>query len=236
MQYGGQVSPNMPDPTHVWRARAAALGIQVAGFTKQARLEDWGVTAAVVSEETVNGKTVARKAIFSRSYTMYRNPETPTHRSNQLRLDPVTERALEELTPANLPQWVYRARERMRYPSIWEAVQTHWFADEEGLSAPWHSPGELLRQHVEYVLRNRHRESVGLTTADDDVERELVSRSSIQPTMVWLDGELIHGWSIDTERAVVGVAVRLSGRRVLTAVVTRKYLRYAQPEFVSDAG
>lgn len=60
----------------------------------------------------------------SMSATLWRNPVNKSDPVNLADLDEATRRALDEVPPWPRPAWLVESVERMRYPMLWEAVQT----------------------------------------------------------------------------------------------------------------
>jgi hypothetical protein len=116
----------------------------------------------------------------------------------------------------------------MRYPLLWEAVQTHWCVD--GVDRP--TPSEALVQHAQYVLVNEYRDEHART--EDDRWPVLVDERSIQsghPVLV--DGVERPGLLLDTDPFVLGIATELDDGRLLTAVLPRDDLHLLTVAFDS---
>ncbi|GAB3598502.1 hypothetical protein GCM10027408_14710 [Microbacterium tumbae] len=62
----------------------------------------------------------------SMSATLWRNPVDKSDPVNLADLDPDTRRSIGEVLPWPRPAWLVESIERMRYPTLWEAVQTTW--------------------------------------------------------------------------------------------------------------
>lgn len=230
MQFGGRVSADAPDPMDGLRDRAATLGVPVAGFVAQRHLADWGVSAGGTGEQRFGGRMVTTSASFSRGYTFWADPDDRSAPANLADLAPATQEALDAEPPRDLPVWMHRHRERMRYPSLFEAVQTHWFTPEADHSS---DPAEVLRHHVDYVLHNRFGHAYGV----DPLERgwrELVSLAAVQPSTMLVDREQRAGVMIDTDAFVLGIGAALGNGLVVTAVIERSLLDRVVLAFDSD--
>ncbi|WIB65061.1 hypothetical protein [Curtobacterium sp. MCBD17_040] len=238
MHIGGRVPTDQPDLKLAMRAEADALGIAVAGFVPQRHLEDLGVAGISSHGQGSGADAVTISAAVARMYTVWKNPDDRSDPVNLADLTSEMEDALARPVPRDLPPWLLERRERMRHPSLWEAVQTHWFAP--GSAAPGddeRDPPELLRAHVDHILHNRFRDEYGL--GDPTMEpgwTELVSIRAVQPRAVVVDGTARDGFTIDTDAFVLGLAVPLDDGRVITSVVERDLLPWVTTEFVSDAG
>lgn len=113
------------------------------------------------------------------------------------------------------------------YPTLWEAVQTHWWRSVQDRR----SAAELLIGHAEYILTNRFRDELGLTWPE--WVRSIPS-AAVQPSTVVVDGAGRAGMLLDTDPFVLGVATELDDGRILTAVVPRAELPFVTLEFRSD--
>ena len=126
MRFAGFTPVDAPDPGDELRERVQGLGFGVAGFVGQPHLEDWG--ALGLSEQRLGAGNDAQleQATVSRSYTLWRNPQDPHDPLNLSELGETTRRSLDEVPARPRPAWLLQRIERMRYPMLWEAVQTHW--------------------------------------------------------------------------------------------------------------
>jgi hypothetical protein len=231
MHFAGAVSSDQPDPMEEWRKQARALGIPVAGLAPHRHLEDWGISGVTMnaSDDSRIDEPVVQSATLSRSYTVLRNPDSRDDPVNLADMEESLTAAVDRRTPDDRPAWMVRLLERMRYPMLWEAVQTHWSPTPE----EW-DINELLTAHVDFVLHNRFRAENGL--GDPTAERwvSLVKRDAARPSEVIVDGAVANGVIIDTDPFVFGIAAPLDDKRVFTAVVTRAFLDLVPLEFVSD--
>lgn len=225
MEFAGYLAEDAPDPRDAQRARMARLGVAAAGLVPQRHLEDLGVEAitSVGRQERVD------EVSLSRSYTLWRNPDDREDPVNLRELDEATGRALEERPPLAGPAWLDEARDRLRYPSLWEAVQTHWVR-------PGGEPrrvADRLIAHAEYVLTNVYREELGLH--GDVYWAPPVPPAALQRSRVVVDGAERDALLLDTDPLVLGLGAELADGRVLTAVIPRDELPLVVLEFASDA-
>jgi hypothetical protein len=226
MDFSGVLGADAPDPELERRAAVRALGFDVAGLVAQRHLEDSGSLGVQTSES--DGVLV--RATVSRQYTLWRNPDDRDDPVNLAALDDEQRRSLEEVPPWPRPDWLVATVERLRYPMLWEAVQTHWTAPD--LTRP--TPGETLVEHVQYVLVNRYRDEHALPDLTDHPWPTLVDERSVQsghPVLV--DGVERSGLLLDTDPFVLGLAVELDDGRVVTAVLPRDDLPLLTVAFVS---
>lgn len=211
------------------RAAAAALGVRVAGLAPQWHLEDWGVSGMTTTQSGISAGAQTTGASFSRMYTFWANPADRSDPANLAVLDENTRSAMDVSESVALPEWIERQRQRIRYPSLWEAVHTHWLADGD---AP-RDPAELLRHHVDYVLHNQFRDEYGIDPLAPGWN-ELVSPAAVQQALMNIDGVALPGFMIDTDAFVFGIGAPLADGRVVTAVIDRSFLSDVRVEFVSD--
>lgn len=217
MDHGGVLSADAPDPEIARRAAARSLGFGIAGLVAQRHLENFGS----VGVQTGESDGVRDSATVSRQYTLWRNPEDHDDPVNLAAMDDERRRSLEEVPPWPRPDWLVATVERMRYPMLWEAVQTHW--SRRGTTRP--SPPEALVQHVQYVLVNGYRDELALPESSEDPWPTLVDERSVQsghPVLV--DGVERPGLLLDTNPFVLGLATELDDGRLLTAVLPRDEL------------
>jgi hypothetical protein len=123
----------------------------------------------------------------------------------------------------------------MRFPTIWEAVYTHWFAPGEMDSIERTDPGDLLVSHVDHVLQNLYRAEYGLGDPTAEHGQHLVQRDAVTKFDVVVDGQALDGVTIDTNPFVLGIGARLVNGRVLTAVLPRALLDLIVLEFTDNA-
>jgi hypothetical protein len=130
------------------------------------------------------------------------------------------------------PAWLVEGVHRLRFPMLWEAVQTHWRPD--ALGDP--DPVQALTEHVQKVLVNQYREEHALPDLTEEHWPVVVDERSVQsghPVVV--DGMERPGLLLDTDPFVVGLATVLDDGRVLTAVLPRDHLPLLTVTFDSAA-
>lgn len=178
---------------------------------------------------TADGWTALTEATFS--YTFWRNPADRTDPVNLADLPDAVRADLDAPPQRPLPEWMLRARERMRYPLLWDAVRTTHIADPS--EAPWHTPAFALVEHVNYIVMNAFRDE-RVRAAPDEFPGELLGaateRSIEHGIPVSVDGIPRPGMRIDTDAHVYGLGVAL-GDRILTAVFARERLPFLDLAF-----
>ncbi|MEV4686083.1 hypothetical protein [Microbacterium sp. LWH3-1.2] len=165
---------------------------------------------------------------MSISATLWRNPVDKSDPVNLAVLDDSTRRSIDETPPWPRPAWLIEHVERMRYPMLWEAVQTSWQRkDSEHTTL-----AARLVHHANHILMNQFREELGLGLHDGDSPALTSVRVVRGGVDVLIDGALFSGAEIDTDPFVYAVGARLPSGGTLTAVVPREHLRYVTLEFV----
>jgi len=231
MHYGGRAPADRPDPRDDLRSQARSLGLHAAALVPQRHLEDWGISGLQASQDGGPGEMTTRSVTLSRMYTVWRNPDDHADPVNLRPLDDDLRRMQEETIPDDLPAWIVWMRDRGRYPSLWEAVHTHWSAPEETTA----DLPALLTAHVDHVLHNSFRREYGLGDPTEEPWTRLVQRSAVQSADVIVDGAVVEGgMMIDTDAFVFGVDAPLPDGRILTAVLSRDLLDLVTLEFVAD--
>ncbi|WP_246078122.1 hypothetical protein [Rhodoglobus vestalii] len=161
------------------------------------------------------------------SATLWRKPEDKSDPANLADLDDKTRRSLEEVPPWPRPAWLIERVESMKYPMLWEAVQTSWHRDESELA----DLDNLLVQHANYILMNQFREEPGLDVHDWD-SPALTSKRMIRAGIdVTIDGESVTGAEIDTDPFVYAIGAKLANGGTLTAVIAREHLPFIRLGF-----
>lgn len=222
MQFAGVLPEDAPDPRVDRAEMLNSMPIPVIEFADQLSLEimDIGVSSSTDSA----GYSVMTASV---SATLWRNPEDRSDPVNLANLDDETRRSIEEVPPWPRPAWLIERVERMRYPFLWEAVQTTWHREESE-----HTTLEfLLVQHANYILMNQFREELGLGLHDWD-SPALTSEHSVRHGInVVIDGEAVAGAEIDTDPFVYAIGAKLANGGILTAVISREYLPYIDLTF-----
>lgn len=230
MQFAGITPVDAPDPQDELRAKVARLGFDVAGLIEQPHLEYWGALGLGEQRRGTGDSAVTEQATVALSYTLWRNPQNHGDPANLRELDDATRLALEAAPPWPRPAWILRTVERMRYPMIWEAVQTHWTAP----GIPPQPPADRLVAHVEHVLNNRFRDEHRLPPMSERPWVSPVGAGSVQhdhPVIV--DGVERAGLLVDTDPFVIGIGAVLDDGRVLTSVIPRDALPLLRIAFAS---
>ncbi|GAA1212394.1 hypothetical protein [Rhodoglobus aureus] len=224
MHFAGVLPEDAPDP----RARHAELlkrmPIPVVEFVAQPSVQ---VTDISVNSATDRYGCSAMTA--SVSATLWRNPDNKSDPVNLADLDDDSRHAIEEVPPWPRPAWLIERVESMRFPSLWEAVQTNWHREESELNAL----DSLLIQHTNYILMNQFREELGLSARDWDAPAPLSERTATRPIDVSIDREAVSGIEIDTDPFVYAVGAKLANGGTLTAVIAREHLPFITVQFAS---
>lgn len=230
MQFAGHLAEDAPDPRDGRLALIAGLGVPVAGLIPQRHLEERG-EASVVSSRRRDGQgpEALEEATVSRTYLLWRNPDDHDDPVNLADLDEATRATLAAPLERPIPEWLEEARRMLRYPRLWEAVQTHW-------TAPGHEAvpvADRLIAHTEYVLANSFREQLGLADGPD-FWPPAIPPAALQPTSVVVDGAPRAGILLDTDPFVLALGVELDDERVVTVVVPRDELPLLTLELAAD--
>lgn len=201
-----------------------AMPIPVIGLVGQPSFE---VTDISVGSSADNAGCNTMTA--SISGVLWRNPDDKADPVNLAELDESTRRAIEDVPPWPRPAWLIEQVERMRYPLVWEAIQTTWHRDESEHTTLDH----LLVHHANYILMNQFREELGLGLHDWD-SPALASKRVVRPGVeLVIDGAAVVGAMIDTDPFVYAVGANLAGGGTLTAVIPRDHLPYLNLEFAT---
>lgn len=184
---------------------ARAFPVPLLTLTEQTSIEEYGVST--MSDGQGQSATL--------SYTFWRNPldhDDPANLS-----DPPIELG-EPVGP--LPDWLLRARDRMRFPMLWEIVRTTHTSER---TQPWHTPERALVDHANYVLMNTFREERMRGEFPGELDGRVTEPAIERGIPVSLDGADVPGMRIDTDPHVFALAADF-GDRILTAVLPRDYL------------
>lgn len=153
MQFTGILPEDAPDPRSEREKLLKSMPIPIYGFAAQHAV---GVTDIGVSSST-DGRVMSVMTA-SVSATLWRNPSDKSDPVNLADLDERTRRSIEEVPPWPRPAWLIESVERMRYPMLWEAVQTAWHRTE----SEYTTLAYLLVHHANHILMNHFREQLGL--------------------------------------------------------------------------
>jgi hypothetical protein len=223
MQFAGVLPEDAPDPRLEREELLKDMPVPIVELVPQPSVEfvDFGVS-------TTSSGSGADAMTISMSATLWRNPVDKSDPVNLADLDEATRRAIDEVPPWPRPAWLVESVERMRYPMLWEAVQTTWHREETEYS----TLAALLVQHTNYVLMNQFREQLGLGVHDwssPALTSERIVRRGID---VSIDGADVYGSEIDTDPFVYAVGAKLPSGGTLTAVVPRDHLPYLTLAFL----
>lgn len=234
MYFRGQSPADRPDPLEELRAQARAFGIRAAGLTPQRHLEDRGISGLQISEQGMPVEAVTQSVTLWRTYTVWQNPDDRHDPVNFRPVDDDLRRMQASATPDDVPAWIVQMRDRVQYPMLWEAVQTHWAPGTENSEAAL-DVSALLTAHVDYILHNSFRVEYGLGDPTEEPWKPLVRRAAVQRAGVIVDDAVLDtGVMIDTDPFVIGLGAPLPDGRAFTAVVSRSLLDFVTLEFVAD--
>lgn len=223
MQFAGVLPEDAPDPRLEREEQLKDMPVPIVVLATQPSVEfaHFGVST------TGGGRGIDAMTV-SMSATLWRNPADKSDPVNLADLDEDTRRAIDEVPPWSRPAWLVESVERMRYPMLWEAVQTTWHREETEYS----TLAALLVQHTNHVLMNQFRDQLGLGVHDwssPALTSERVVRHGVN---VSIDGAVVSGSEIDTDPFVYAVGAKLPSGGTLTAVVPRDHLPYLTLAFV----
>jgi len=150
MYQGDPQSPISAPPTTA--QRIAAFPAPVAGFIAQPHLE----LLPLASEwSSGNGEGALTERSVTLSYTFWRNPSNRDDPGNLRDLDEATRAALAAPPVRPLPPQLEEARQRMRFPMVWNAIRTTIVS--RGMDLP--NLGMALIDHATYILMNTFRDT-----------------------------------------------------------------------------
>jgi len=222
MQFVGVVPEDAPDPRFGREALLKTMPVPIVEFAAQPALE----FADVGVETTGSGSGLDAMSV-SISMTLWHNPGDKADPVNLAELDDATRRAIDDVPPWPRPAWLVEGVQRMRYPTLWEAVRTTWHREESDRS----TVDAVLVHHVNHILMNQFREELGLEIGDwhsPALASERVIRRGVE---VSIDDGPVPGVEIDTDPFAYAVGARLPSGGILTAVVPRDHLPYVRMAF-----
>lgn len=222
MRIAGRLAEDAPDPRLARLELIRGLGVAAAGLVPQRHLEERGETGY-----TSAGAGVPEELSIGRSYLLWRNPDDHDDPVNLADLDETTRATLAAPLDRPIPDWLREARFMMRYPRLWEAVQTHWVRP----GGERRTVEERLIAHTEYVLTNSYRERLGLEPMEWVTP---IPPAALQPAPVVVDGAPRDGLLFDTDPFVLALGTELVDGRVVTVVVPRDELPLLTLELASD--
>jgi hypothetical protein len=202
---------------------AAGFPVPLMTLAPQDSIEEVAVGTVTGSS---NGEAFERSA--SLSYTLWRNPADRGDPANLLELTDEQRAGLDRVPANPPPAWVVAVRERMRYPQLWDAVTTSWFAERDDV----HTLEHELVQHVNYIVMNRFREMRVRGDFPGEIDRPVTERDIQRDRPVVVEGAERAGLLVDTDPNVLGLGIDL-GDRFLTGVFERSHLPYIRLEFVT---
>ncbi len=223
MQFADVLPEDAPDPRRGREERLKDMPVPIVELVPQPSVEfvDFAVSTTS-SDSGIDAMTVSMSA------TLWRNPLDKSNPVNLADLDEDARRAIDEVPPWPRPAWLVEFVERMRYPMLWEAVQTTWHREETEYS----TLAALLVQHTNYVLMNQFRDQLGLGVQDWSSPALTTERVVRRGVDVSIDGAVVSGSEIDTDPFVYAVGATLPSGGTLTAVVARNHLPYLALAFV----
>ncbi|MGL3804986.1 hypothetical protein ACSYDW_02715 [Paeniglutamicibacter sp. R2-26] len=226
MIFGGIVPEDAPDP-RIEQARLLNLmPIPVMGLVDQASLEE-ADTIGFQSSEGIHGYSDMTVGL---SYTLWRNPNDHSDPVNLADLDAEVRTAIEQVPPWPRPAWLAEHVGRLRYPLLWEAVRTAWHRDPSERT----TVGELLVDHVNYILMNQFRQERGLSGYPwDRPAPDVTVRAVNRRVTVLVNGIEMPAAEIDTDPFVYGIGSELGAGGVVTAVIPRAELGHVRMEFAT---
>ncbi|GAB3136143.1 hypothetical protein [Marisediminicola antarctica] len=222
MQFAGVLPEDAPDPRVECAEMLTAMPIPVIEFAAQRSLEITDIGVNYGTDRA--GFSVMTASV---SATLWRNPEDRSDPVNLADLDDETRRSIEQVPHWPRPEWLLEQVERMRYPLLWDAVQTTWHREESEYTTLDH----LLAQHANYILMNQFREELGLGLGDWDSPALTSTRTVRQGIHVAIGGETVMGAEIDTDPFVYAIGAKLANGGTLTAVISREHLPYIDLKF-----
>ena len=224
MRFVGIVPEDAPDPAVALAERVNELPVPVLRLVPQPNLD----SADSVSISTTDGTDGRSEMAVSLSYLLWRNPDDRSDPANFAELDEATKSALDTVPPWPRPMWLVEAAERMRYPSLWEAVRTTWLRD---VSADRTLARELV-DHTRYILMNRYPVPGAAGSRSWERARPNISQRAVDTgASMRINGTDVPAARIDTDPFVYAIGARLSEHSFLTAVLPRDELEYIRVEF-----
>ncbi|WP_234058073.1 MULTISPECIES: hypothetical protein [Microbacterium] len=227
MQFAGVLPEDAPDPRFEREQHLKAMPIPIYEFAAQRAVGDTDI--GVSSGTDGRGMNMMTASV---SATLWRNPDDKSDPINLADLDEQTRRSIEQVPPWPRPAWLIESVERMRYPSLWEAVQTTWHRDASERT----TLAYLLVHHANHILMNHFREQLGLSLHDWESPALTTERAVRHGAGVVVDGTTVTGAEIDTDPFVYAIGAELPGGGTLTVVISREHLQYLDLRFAQRRG
>ncbi len=227
MQFAGVLPEDAPDPRVEREQLLKRMPIPIYEFAAQGAV---GATDIGVSSGT-DGRGM-NMMTASVSATLWRNPDDKSDPINLADLDEQTRRSIEDVPPWPRPAWLIASVERMRYPRLWEAVQTTWHRDQ----SEYTTLGYLLVHHAHHILMNHFREQLGLGPHDWDSPELTTERAVRHGADIVVDDTTVTGAEIDTDPFVYAIGAELPSGGTLTVVISREHLQYLDLRFAQRRG
>lgn len=231
MQLTGIVQSDTPDPLVAIRDRVTRLDVKVAGLQRQPHLQDWG--ALDLREQHATTDSPLHSVTVSRSYTLWRNPCWKEDPRNFIEPEDLGQQPFDHSHPDPQPHWLAKQAKRMRYPLLWNVVQTHWSSSNDLMP----SVETLLVEHVRHLLRNQFPSSCSSEVSSPSQEdwSNSGSLNQVQSGYVMnIDDSDCSGFLFDANELVLGMGASLDDGRVLTAAIPRKEASLVHYNFNSD--
>lgn len=200
---------------------AAAFPVLLAALAPQPTLRELAVGER---SGRLGGVLVQQSALIT--YAVIRNPADLDDPANHLPLRPEIEAAIAHPSP-RLPAALVEALPWMRFPQLWEAVQTHVPRESE------ESLPERLAMHMRNVLMNAFRDERVPDHDEPWTVADAPAAERAEPTTVVVDGAETGAIRIADEH-VLGLGVDL-GDAVATVVLPKHLLPHVEVALVRRA-
>lgn len=225
MRFEEPIGPETPDPFDDVRRLVAEIPVPLARFAEQPHLESLGWNSFAGDTE---------EAMTSESLMLWREPADRDHPANLADIGAWLEAQL-QVPPELLPPWADELRRRMRYPQLADAVRTTWRAD--GVT----EPVPELRRHVDAAHANGIDQGVSRPFSErvDDhhpmpiVTPRPIREGDVEVCRVSVDDRELAGFALIGDPVFVGMACRLPTGGVMTCVIDRAALAWADLVFTT---
>jgi hypothetical protein len=217
MEFDGVVPSDAPDPGIASEARLRNVGFPVFHLAPQPALTRLPIANFAES----SGEAGREELSVALSYTLWMHPDDHSDPRNEIALDDRTRRMLDEEPAWGRPAWLAAQAQSIRYPMLWEAVRTAWYASP---GRPHASVEQQLVDHVDHILRNSFREELGLDRGSTVLDGWRATTTAVREGTVRVDGRERPAVQIDTDPLVYAVGFRVAPHVVCTSVVSRDRL------------